>query len=107
MRKIHCSPLAFQQERNGHASETARSVSGAAGISAQLLQQAGEPGVGARIDLRLQAVKDMGAPFGKVGDARRRAFGMEADADRKSVVQGKSVSVRVALGGRRSIKKTI
>src|SRR3546814_20174256 len=80
MRKIHCSPLAFQQERHGHASETARSVSGAAGISAQLLQQAGEPGVGARIDLRLQAVKDMGAPFGKVGDARRRAFGMEAEA---------------------------
>src|SRR3546814_12488122 len=28
-------------------------------------------------------------------------------ADRKSVVQGKSVSVRVDLGGRRSIKKKI
>src|SRR3546814_19998475 len=28
------------------------------------------------------------------------------DADRKSVVEGKSVSVRVDLGGRRNIKKT-
>src|SRR3546814_18242848 len=32
------------------------------------------------------------------------AFGVQAD--RKSVVEGKSVSVRVDLGGRRSIKKT-
>src|SRR3546814_15155171 len=30
---------------------------------------------------------------------------VEMGADRKSVVQGKSVSVRVDLGGRRSIKK--
>src|SRR3546814_14114136 len=30
---------------------------------------------------------------------------VEAEADRKSVVEGKSVSVRVDLGGRRIIKK--
>src|SRR3546814_12328180 len=36
-------------------------------------------------------------------DARRR--GLAAGADRKSVVQGKSVSVRVDIGGRRIIKK--
>src|SRR3546814_13253637 len=32
--------------------------------------------------------------------------GVDHQADRKSVVWGKSVSVRVDLGGRRSIKKT-
>src|SRR3546814_12988928 len=32
-------------------------------------------------------------------------FGREARADRKSVVLGKSVSVRVAIGGRRILKK--
>src|SRR3546814_13720492 len=41
--------------------------------------------------------------------AWRAAHGLAflgADADRKSVVSGKSVSVRVDLGGRRIIKKT-
>src|SRR3546814_19469323 len=33
-------------------------------------------------------------------------FGEMREADRKSVVSGKSVSVRVDLGGRRIIKKT-
>src|SRR3546814_14808191 len=38
--------------------------------------------------------------------SRRGAEGLRAGAqDRKSVVEGKSVSVRVDLGGRRSIKK--
>src|SRR3546814_16522012 len=40
-----------------------------------------------------------GAPVGDRGDHDRRI------GDRKSVVQGKSVSVRVDLGGRRIIKK--
>src|SRR3546814_16777646 len=44
-------------------------------------------------------------------DARVRfignvAIGRDVTADRKSVVSGKSVSVRVDLGGRRFIKKT-
>src|SRR3546814_19383688 len=36
---------------------------------------------------------------------RRNAVGAKISADRKSVVSGKSVSVRVDLGGRRNIKK--
>src|SRR3546814_17636972 len=34
------------------------------------------------------------------------ALGLPANIDRKSVVEGKSVSVRVDLGGRRILKKT-
>src|SRR3546814_5543975 len=52
------------------------------------------------------------APFGPGGDgpgviASRFAAGRQRDGgrDRKSVVWGKSVSVRVDLGGRRIIKK--
>src|SRR3546814_6653416 len=37
--------------------------------------------------------------------AQRRQGGGRGSLDRKSVVKGKSVSVRVALGGRRSMKK--
>src|SRR3546814_16072850 len=45
-----------------------------------------------------------------VGETERRLDGisqpgLDAVADRKSVVKGKSVSVRVDLGGRRIIKK--
>src|SRR3546814_11610660 len=40
----------------------------------------------------------------RAGAVRRRA-GAEAGRDRKSVVWGKRVSVRVDLGGRRIIKK--
>src|SRR3546814_15361956 len=53
--------------------------------------------------------------FGELGEGhpvdqpRQRSFDPaaldEADEDRKSVVEGKSVSVRVDLGGRRVIKK--
>src|SRR3546814_16084964 len=35
----------------------------------------------------------------------QRVFGQETHGDRKSVVEGKSVAVRVALGGGRLIKK--
>src|SRR3546814_20787845 len=38
-------------------------------------------------------------------DAREQPAAPYAEEDRKSVVEGKSVSVRVDLGGRRSIKK--
>src|SRR3546814_18279281 len=38
-------------------------------------------------------------------DARRVAVSLTRKGDRKSVVEGKSVSVRVDLGGRRIIKK--
>src|SRR3546814_18470961 len=41
----------------------------------------------------------------KEGDVIPISFGPEVPVDRKSVVSGKSVSVRVALGGRRIIKK--
>src|SRR3546814_19388762 len=42
----------------------------------------------------------------RTGDIDRRFLAVErAIADRKSVVSGKSVSVRVDLGGRRIIKK--
>src|SRR3546814_13443032 len=57
---------------------------------------------------------DRAAPFGdRAGDARRVAR-VDGDArggrlldveDRKSVVSGKGVSVRLDLGGRRTIKK--
>src|SRR3546814_12425589 len=39
------------------------------------------------------------------GTAAERAQADAAEVDRKSVVEGKSVSVRVDLGGRRIIKK--
>src|SRR3546814_11134486 len=39
------------------------------------------------------------------GFGRRRLYRLRDRADRKSVVSGKSVSVRVDLGGRRIIKK--
>src|SRR3546814_1956489 len=42
--------------------------------------------------------------FGNVEDVLRQ-FGARGMGDRKSVVYGKSVSVRVDLGGRRIIKK--
>src|SRR3546814_14344691 len=44
------------------------------------------------------------APVPGVGQARERPYDATR-ADRKSVVSGKSVSVRVDLGGRRIIKK--
>src|SRR3546814_14797647 len=47
--------------------------------------------------------EDVTTGKGNVLDARPEALGDEID--RKSVVQGKSVSVRVDLGGRRIIKK--
>src|SRR3546814_14195682 len=40
-----------------------------------------------------------------IGKARLVREGQDASIDRKSVVEGKSVSVRVELGGRRSNKK--
>src|SRR3546814_13317238 len=39
-----------------------------------------------------------------IGHAEHAAFGCPAELDRKSVVSGKSVTVRVDLGGRRIIK---
>src|SRR3546814_11395752 len=54
-------------------------------------------------------VADTGDRFCRRGDRVRRAMihlGMiHGHLDRKSVVLGKSVSVRVALGGRRNLKK--
>src|SRR3546814_21155968 len=51
-------------------------------------------------------------PVGRAGDRVHRVPGAGApggrgpgDLDRKSVVEGKSVSVRVEIGGRRPIKK--
>src|SRR3546814_15188116 len=51
------------------------------------------------------------AKVGMIGPARAASLGEDADVllviqDRKRVVSGKSVSVRVALGGRLIIKKT-
>src|SRR3546814_16395672 len=40
-----------------------------------------------------------------LGDGRELARPLPVEGDRKSVVSGKSVSVRVDLGGRRIIKK--
>src|SRR3546814_12397242 len=44
--------------------------------------------------------------FGRIGPLGAVVLGIER-GDRKSVVEGKSVSVRVDLGGRRIIKKKI
>src|SRR3546814_16752973 len=46
---------------------------------------------------------DLLAAFEELG--RIRPIGLDPEIDRKSVVKGKSVSVRVDLGGRRIIKK--
>src|SRR3546814_15666938 len=43
--------------------------------------------------------------FGEQPEARRQVVTSPVGIDRKSVVEGKSVSVRVDLGGRRIIKK--
>src|SRR3546814_19221189 len=57
--------------------------------------------------LHAQADAEEGdVPFAREADAGDLAFGPAlAEADRKSVVSGKSVSERVDLGGRRIIKK--
>src|SRR3546814_15636143 len=52
-------------------------------------------------DVRLIRTDKMNAP----DPAMREALAEAVDQDRKSVVQGKSVSERVDLGGRRIIKK--
>src|SRR3546814_15862096 len=68
-----------------------------------------------RQDLRLGEVGRLGrevrildaaARIGQVRGVRRQVVDHRGQ-DRKSVVEGKSVSVRVDLGGRRIIKKTI
>src|SRR3546814_18891013 len=51
-------------------------------------------------DLETAAAAGFYGVIGRLG----RIF-IETEADRKSVVEGKSVSVRVDLGGRRTIKK--
>src|SRR3546814_17736592 len=48
-------------------------------------------------------IADRNRPDGSLADAA--LFVLIADGDRKSVVKGKSVSVRVDLGGRRNIKQ--
>src|SRR3546814_20364785 len=48
---------------------------------------------------------DWGANWKGGVDAFYETYHLHAIQDRKSVVQGKSVSVRVDLGGRRTIKK--
>src|SRR3546814_13919095 len=53
--------------------------------------------------LRVEGVDHLGA---KVAPHPLDHHVARADQDRTSVVEGKSVSVRVDLGGRRSIKKT-
>src|SRR3546814_20818630 len=57
---------------------------------------------------RQQALHHCGQPhaFGILGDAAGDAGGRIEGGDRKSVGEGKSESVRVYLGGRRTIKKT-
>src|SRR3546814_16976575 len=60
------------------------------------------------LDHRLLRIEHLGEPhraarFHLVADAVRRALRHAAE-DRKSVVSGKSVSLRVDLGGRRNIK---
>src|SRR3546814_16224518 len=42
---------------------------------------------------------------GKIGFSKQTGIGQPIDPERKSVEEGKSVSVRVGLGGRRSSKK--
>src|SRR3546814_12874665 len=54
-----------------------------------------------RVDPAAVGLADLGRPDGYVSRT------VERWTDRKSVVEGKSVAVRVDLGGRRSIKKNI
>src|SRR3546814_19666322 len=56
----------------------------------------------AQYDFLLSAFADGQTTVTAVGDDKQRIM---AWADRKSVVEGKSVSVRVDLGGRRIVKK--
>src|SRR3546814_19261967 len=66
-----------------------------------------------RLFERLGGVLRLGDPVTRIDTAGNRATDVTtrsgwhgaADLDRKSVGEGKSVSVRVDLGGRRSIKK--
>src|SRR3546814_14916608 len=60
----------------------------------------------ARIPPRLRPERRRSEPFGQIDRADDLAIPGDR-VDRKSVVEGKSVSVRVDLGGRRFIKKTI
>src|SRR3546814_17488118 len=76
--------------------ETAKSRSPSRSKSAQLFDS--EPGT-------LKSVGCTGVKAGSVVPAASPPA-MPVDRDRKSVVSGKSVSVRVDLGGRRLIKKT-
>src|SRR3546814_12240288 len=69
----------------------------------------GQPGRRLRRDQR--AFPESRVELGEIGEAAGDAvyagmLGAVTELDRKSVVSGKSVSVRVDLGGRRNIKKT-
>src|SRR3546814_14858676 len=55
--------------------------------------------------LRVDRHRAPGEGGGRADQRRARARGHLRLSDRKSVVEGKSVSVRVDLGGRRIIKK--
>src|SRR3546814_12086877 len=64
-----------------------------------------EPGPGDEdVRLALHQPEELGEQDGRA-ESDDLAAPPEVEADRKSVVEGKSVSVRVDLGGRRSIKK--
>src|SRR3546814_11600580 len=67
-------------------------------------------GEGAAAACRRRAAEESARPLcrcdrleSRIGNPRRSG---RSPGDRKSVVQGKSVSVRVDLGGRRTMKKT-
>src|SRR3546814_14188045 len=67
----------------------------------------GEAGSGVIVMLMrpLPGSADAEAAPAPAGGMDLRTYGIGAQIDRKSVVSGKSVSVRVDLGGRRIIKK--
>src|SRR3546814_20724482 len=89
--------------RNGSTEALAKAVAEGA--------QAAGAEVGLRRARELVSEEVMKAAPGWLDNARRMTAAYEApttadaERDRKSVVEGKSVSVRVALGGRRTINK--
>src|SRR3546814_11507642 len=88
--------------------------SGGVGAGASVVQSRGVGERGCIIVLRGRLVASLARPQGGLPQIARSSSLVGGhpvadpfdQADRKSVVEGKSVSVRVDLGGRRIIKKT-
>src|SRR3546814_13175348 len=68
-------------------------------------QQRGEAVIPFGDDPKLQVARDLVGREQTILTGLQRGVVLPSIADRKSVVQGKSVSVRVALGGRRILNK--